>query len=307
MLQIARLGVRRVIHVSDSTLACPTCRRYVGPGRGGSHVEDRRHADRPARPDDEPPARWSAVVSPACAPGSQDRLWSARREVGRRPRATTARRSRPAGRSTSATRGSTDGTCATRATAPGAIASPGPSAPTAAAVGVVTDPERGEQSMSVDLTVESAPAPPRRTRCSPSTAGATSSGCSRWSSRSSQLGRAVHWALPVGIVLCAVAVLTAWPPVRRAVGDRMRSVVVQHRLRSAFHELALDDLGGPSAGDRLESRRAPRACGSTCCARPGSPPAICMRCGSSSPPPAAPPTSGSSGTRGTPRSSCSSW
>ena len=59
-----------------------------------------------------------------------------------------------------------------------------------------------------------------------------------------QLGRAVHPALPVAIVLCVVAVITAWPPVRRAVGDRMRSVVVQHRLRSAFHEVALTTWAG---------------------------------------------------------------
>ena len=59
-----------------------------------------------------------------------------------------------------------------------------------------------------------------------------------------QLGRTVHWALPAVIVLCVVAVLIAWPPARRAVGDRMRSVVVQHRLRTAFRELALTTWAG---------------------------------------------------------------
>src|SRR5215217_3215712 len=59
-----------------------------------------------------------------------------------------------------------------------------------------------------------------------------------------QLGRAVHPTLPVAIVLCVVAVITVWPPVRRAIGDRMRSVVVQHRLRSAFHEVALTTWAG---------------------------------------------------------------
>jgi hypothetical protein len=59
-----------------------------------------------------------------------------------------------------------------------------------------------------------------------------------------QLGRTVHWALPAAIALCVVAVLIAWPPARRAVGDRMRSVAVQHRLRSAFRELALTTWAG---------------------------------------------------------------
>jgi hypothetical protein len=59
-----------------------------------------------------------------------------------------------------------------------------------------------------------------------------------------ELGRGVHPALPVVIVLCVVAVLAAWPPLRRVAGDRMRSVVVQHRLRSAFHELALTTWAG---------------------------------------------------------------
>jgi hypothetical protein len=59
-----------------------------------------------------------------------------------------------------------------------------------------------------------------------------------------QLGRAVHWALPVLIVLCTAAVVAVWPPARRAVGDRIRSAVVQHRLRSAFRELALTTWAG---------------------------------------------------------------
>jgi hypothetical protein len=59
-----------------------------------------------------------------------------------------------------------------------------------------------------------------------------------------QLGRAVHPALPGAIVLCVVVLLAVWPPARRAVGDRIRSVVAQHRLRSAFHELALTTWAG---------------------------------------------------------------
>lgn len=59
-----------------------------------------------------------------------------------------------------------------------------------------------------------------------------------------QLGRAEHWAVPTIIVLCAVAVLATWPPARRAVTIRARSVIVQHRLRSAFHELALTTWAG---------------------------------------------------------------
>jgi hypothetical protein len=58
------------------------------------------------------------------------------------------------------------------------------------------------------------------------------------------LGRAVHSALPVAIVLFVVAVLAVWPPARRVVGGRMRSVIVQHRLRSAFRELAMTTWAG---------------------------------------------------------------
>ena len=58
------------------------------------------------------------------------------------------------------------------------------------------------------------------------------------------LGHARHWAIPVVALLVAALVLAAWPSVRRYVGLRCRSVVVQHRLRSAFHELCLTTWAG---------------------------------------------------------------
>jgi hypothetical protein len=59
-----------------------------------------------------------------------------------------------------------------------------------------------------------------------------------------RLGQVVHWAAPVALALTVVVVVAAWEPARRAVADRARSVVVQHRLRSAFHELCLTTWGG---------------------------------------------------------------
>jgi hypothetical protein len=45
-------------------------------------------------------------------------------------------------------------------------------------------------------------------------------------------------------VLAATAVLAVSPGLRRAAGQRGRAVVVQHRLRSAFHELCLTTWAG---------------------------------------------------------------
>jgi hypothetical protein len=59
-----------------------------------------------------------------------------------------------------------------------------------------------------------------------------------------QLGRTTHWLLPWAIVLVVGLVLAAWPRTRRVVGDRVRSVVVQHRLRTAFRELSLTSWSG---------------------------------------------------------------
>jgi hypothetical protein len=59
-----------------------------------------------------------------------------------------------------------------------------------------------------------------------------------------QLGRTVSWALPALLLVTVVAVVVTWPAARRAVGDRSRSVVVQHRLRSAFRGLALTTWAG---------------------------------------------------------------
>ena len=59
-----------------------------------------------------------------------------------------------------------------------------------------------------------------------------------------QLGRTTHWILPWVIVLVVGGALAAWPRTRRMVGDRVRSVVVQHRLRTAFRELSLTSGSG---------------------------------------------------------------
>jgi hypothetical protein len=46
------------------------------------------------------------------------------------------------------------------------------------------------------------------------------------------------------VVLVVGGALAAWPRTRRMVGDRVRSVVVQHRLRTAFRELSLTSWSG---------------------------------------------------------------
>jgi hypothetical protein len=58
------------------------------------------------------------------------------------------------------------------------------------------------------------------------------------------LGHAVHWAAPLALVFAVIVVLVTWAPARRAVADRCRSVVVQHRLRSAFRQLWLTTWEG---------------------------------------------------------------
>jgi len=60
------------------------------------------------------------------------------------------------------------------------------------------------------------------------------------------LGWARSWADPLGVVLVAGAVLVIWPSARRSAAQRCRSVLVQHRLRSAFHELCLTTWLGRS-------------------------------------------------------------
>jgi hypothetical protein len=59
-----------------------------------------------------------------------------------------------------------------------------------------------------------------------------------------QLGRTTHWAVPWAIALGVCVALAAWPRARREVGIRVRSVVIQHRLRTAFQELALTSWAG---------------------------------------------------------------
>ena len=58
------------------------------------------------------------------------------------------------------------------------------------------------------------------------------------------LGQVTSWVLPVGVVSAAGAVLAVWPPAYRAVRDRCWAVVVQHRLRTVFHELGLTTWAG---------------------------------------------------------------
>ncbi len=53
------------------------------------------------------------------------------------------------------------------------------------------------------------------------------------------LGHVTHWTAPLGVLIVIAIVLGVWPRARRVVEDRVRVVVVQHRLRSAFHELGL--------------------------------------------------------------------
>ena len=59
-----------------------------------------------------------------------------------------------------------------------------------------------------------------------------------------RFGQDTHWSFPVAAALGVGALLAAWAPVRQHVADRCRSVVVQHRLRSAFHELCLTTWAG---------------------------------------------------------------
>jgi hypothetical protein len=60
------------------------------------------------------------------------------------------------------------------------------------------------------------------------------------------LGHQKTWAAPVVVVLVAGGVLAVWPAARRAVEQRCRAVMIQHRLRSAFHELCLTTWAGRS-------------------------------------------------------------
>jgi hypothetical protein len=58
------------------------------------------------------------------------------------------------------------------------------------------------------------------------------------------LGQVIHWSAPLALVFAVVLVLATWPEARSVTRDRVRSVVVQHRLRTAFHELGLTTWGG---------------------------------------------------------------
>ena len=53
------------------------------------------------------------------------------------------------------------------------------------------------------------------------------------------LGQVTSWVVPVGVVSAVGALLGAWPPAYRAVRDKCWAVVIQHRLRTVFHELGL--------------------------------------------------------------------
>jgi hypothetical protein len=58
------------------------------------------------------------------------------------------------------------------------------------------------------------------------------------------LGRRHGWEVPLAVVAVLSALLTVWPAARRVAMDRVRSVVIQHRLRSAFAELLLVTWAG---------------------------------------------------------------
>jgi hypothetical protein len=61
-----------------------------------------------------------------------------------------------------------------------------------------------------------------------------------------RLGVDTHWVAPVLAVSAVAAALALWPALRHHVADRCRSVLVQHRLRSAFHELCITTWAGRS-------------------------------------------------------------
>lgn len=62
------------------------------------------------------------------------------------------------------------------------------------------------------------------------------------------LGQVTSWAVPVGVAAAVGAVLAVWPPAYRAVRHRCFAVVVQHRLRTVFHELGLTTWAGRAPG-----------------------------------------------------------
>lgn len=58
------------------------------------------------------------------------------------------------------------------------------------------------------------------------------------------LGRITHWAVPLGVLATGALVAAVWPAAWGAVRDRCWSVIVQHRLRTAFYELGLTTWSG---------------------------------------------------------------
>lgn len=58
------------------------------------------------------------------------------------------------------------------------------------------------------------------------------------------LGRRHGWGVPLAVVATLTLLLMIWPAARRVATDRVRSVVIQHRLRSAFAELCLVTWAG---------------------------------------------------------------
>lgn len=58
------------------------------------------------------------------------------------------------------------------------------------------------------------------------------------------LGRDIGWIVPLAVVAAVTVLLAIWPGARRFATDRVMSVVVQHRLRSAFSELCLVTWAG---------------------------------------------------------------
>jgi hypothetical protein len=58
------------------------------------------------------------------------------------------------------------------------------------------------------------------------------------------VGHTSGWAVPAAVAAGIGTVFAVWPAARVSAADRARSVVVQHRLRTAFHEMCLTTWSG---------------------------------------------------------------
>ncbi len=53
-----------------------------------------------------------------------------------------------------------------------------------------------------------------------------------------------HWAAALAVALTVVVAVALWPPATALVRGRYHCALVQHRLRTAFHEAGLTTLAG---------------------------------------------------------------